>query len=1051
MGNSPYTTSYAYATDGTFASASTTSTLTVVKATPTITWATPARMTYGTAISATQLDATATWTVGGVNGDVAGSFSYTPAAGTVLNAGTGQALSVTFTPTDSIDYNIATHSVTIDVDKATPIVTWATPARITYGTALSAAQLDAAATWTVGGVNGNVAGSFSYTPAVGTVLNAGTGQTLSATFSPTDTTNYNIATHSVTINVDKATPIVTLGTPAHITYGTALSAAQLNAGAAWTVGGVNGAVAGSFSYTPAAGTVLNAGTGQTLSATFTPTDSNNYTPASSSVKIDVDKATPNITWADPADIIYGTALSATQLNAGAAWTVGGVNGPVAGSFIYTRPVGTVLNAGMGQTLSVTFTPTDSNNYTIASHSVSINVAKATPNITWANPADITYGTAISATQLNAGAAWRVGGVNGPVAGSFSYTPASGTVLNAGAGQTLSATFTPKDATNYNIATHSVTINVAKATPIITWANPADIFYGTALSATQLDAGSSWTVAGVKGSVSGTFIYTPAAGTVLDAGRQTLSVAFAPSDSADYNSATATATLTVVPNTDLAITQFTAAPKTVQIGDDLTYTIVVINNGPSPATGVTVTSPLGPGVSYVIGSGTATPAGTVNLQGSSVVASLGTLAQGASATVTFMVIPSLIATLTGSASVSSNETDLNTSNNSATVSTTVVDRVGTIEFSSTGYLVQENAGSATITVSRLNGARGTVTVDYKTTSINATPGLDYTPVSGTLTFPDGVTSQTIVVPVLANPYDNDDELVSIELSNVQSTETLGQPILGTPSTATLTIQDIDPNNNPLIVKDVQWTGTAQGITQIFVEFSKPLIASTAINPTNYALVNVGSDGKYGTIDDSSVAMSVALYQSSSLIVALTPAQPLPANRFFHLGINGGTPGGVEYLGHTMLAGDGSTAGTSYIAMLARGTSLKYSTPSGDQVSLKITGGGIIDDLLSGSGQGITLSVVGEVPHRTVLSGSLRKVRGGTGKAYLGSTIWGLGKFGDVRVKMFSPPFQIGQYPFSPGSASLKTSSSQVVTAQPASRSKSASIALTMRRPLHSFRH
>ena len=87
-----------------------------------------------------------------------------------------------------------------------------------------------------------------------------------------------------------------------------------------------------------------------------------------------------------------------------------------------------------------------------------------------------------------------------------------------------------------------------------------------------------------------------------------------------------------------------------------------------------------------------------------------------------------------------------------MSTTVVDRVGTIEFSAAGYAVPENAGSATITVSRVNGARGTVTVDYKTVPINATPGLDYTPVSGTLTFPNGVTSETIVVPVLDNPYD-----------------------------------------------------------------------------------------------------------------------------------------------------------------------------------------------------------------------------------------------------------------------------------------------------------
>ena len=154
--------------------------------------------------------------------------------------------------------------------------------------------------------------------------------------------------------------------------------------------------------------------------------------------------------------------------------------------------------------------------------------------------------------------------------------------------------------------------------------------------------------------------------------------------------------------------------------------------------------------------------------------------------------------------------------------TCVDRVGTIEFSAAEYAVPDNAGSAAITVSRVNGARGTVTVDYKTVPINATPGLDYTPVSGTLTFPNGVTSETIVVPVLDDPYDKHNELVSLVLSNVQTTETLGQPILGTPSTATLTIQDIDPDFNPLVVNNVQWTGTAQSITQIFVTFNKPLI-------------------------------------------------------------------------------------------------------------------------------------------------------------------------------------------------------------------------------------
>ena len=76
--------------------------------------------------------------------------------------------------------------------------------------------------------------------------------------------------------------------------------------------------------------------------------------------------------------------------------------------------------------------------------------RATPVVIWANPAAITYGTSLSGTQLNATAS---------VAGRFAYTPVAGTVLNAGAGQTLSVTFTPTDTAKYTTATETVTIDV----------------------------------------------------------------------------------------------------------------------------------------------------------------------------------------------------------------------------------------------------------------------------------------------------------------------------------------------------------------------------------------------------------------------------------------------------------------------------------------------------------------------------------------------------------------------------------------------------------------
>src|SRR5262249_21743849 len=155
----------------------------------------------------------------------------------------------------------------------------------------------------------------------------------------------------------------------------------------------------------------------------------------------------------PADIVYGTALSSTQLDATAS---------VPGTFAYGPASGTVLTAGNGQTLSVTFTPTDTAHYTTATASVPLNVLKATPTISWPQPADIVSGTALASTQLDATASWTVAGVNGSVAGTFTYTPAAGTVLSVGNNQTLSVSFSPTDATDYTGASGTTTINVTAA-------------------------------------------------------------------------------------------------------------------------------------------------------------------------------------------------------------------------------------------------------------------------------------------------------------------------------------------------------------------------------------------------------------------------------------------------------------------------------------------------------------------------------------------------------------------------------------------------------------
>lgn len=100
---------------------------------------------------------------------------------------------------------------------------------------------------------------------------------------------------------------------------------------------------------------------------------------------------------------------------------------------------------------------------------------ASPTLTWTNPADITYGMALSGTQLNATATYAATNVPG----TFTYSSPSGTFLTAGSNQTLSVTFTPSNTINFLPVTTSVALNVSPA-PLTITANSTNKVYGAAL-------------------------------------------------------------------------------------------------------------------------------------------------------------------------------------------------------------------------------------------------------------------------------------------------------------------------------------------------------------------------------------------------------------------------------------------------------------------------------------------------------------------------------------------------------------------------------------------
>lgn len=460
--------------------------VTVTMATPIVRWPTPAAVTYGTPLGEAELNATAV---------VPGVFTYSPGMGEVLRPGI-HTLSVLFTPADNKKYTTKQSTVMINVRRGTPVITWRTPDPIAYGTALSARELNATA---------SVPGTFAYTPGIGAVLSAGT-HTPMVVFTPEENENYTTAQAAIALTVTKGRPIIRWTPPAPIAYGTALSETELNATAT---------VSGTFTYSPDRGEILKAGV-QTLSVTFVPADSVDYSRAESTVQLSVTKGAPTrITWPEPSEITYGTALSGLLLNATASEP---------GTFDYHPSEGEMLTPGTHK-LSVTFTPTDPN-FPSAEGSVSLVVRKAMPTITWPAPAPIPCGTALGSAELNATAS---------VPGTFTYTPPTGDVPSAGI-RLLSVTFTPEEEANYTTAEASVKLTVTKARPIIHWLDPAPIQYGTALSDNEFNATAS---------VPGTFVFTPAKGTVLTAGTQTLEATFTPEDTANYDTAQANVPLVVM--------------------------------------------------------------------------------------------------------------------------------------------------------------------------------------------------------------------------------------------------------------------------------------------------------------------------------------------------------------------------------------------------------------------------------------------------------------------------------------------------------------------------
>lgn len=525
-----------YAGDLHYAAASGTASIALVKGTPSIVWPSPSAIVYGTALGGPQLNATA---------ETAGTFTYSPARGTVLEAGT-HVLGVTFTPSDGERWNIATAATTIVVDKAVPTVS------ITAGTFTYDMQPHAAEARAIG-VLGE---ALSPVP----VFYNGTSQmppvdagviVVSAHYE--GSANYASATATDVLVIEKVTPLLSLSD-------TTLTYDGQSHGVSVSVPGVAGdsltPVVVTYGGSPSAPSGVGV---YTIEARYD--GSTNYNAISKRATLTILKAAPSLTWRVPASIVYGTPLDTAQLNAAA---------DVPGTFTYTPAAAEVLGAGT-HTLTVSFAAADAANYESASATVTLAVSKANASLHWERPADIVYGTPVGAAQLNASA---------NVAGTFSYTPSAGTVLSAGE-HVLSATFTPEDAANYTGSSASTSLSVARA-PLTIAANASTKVFGAPLPSFRASA-EGFVNGDTAASLSGVLTFATTATAASATGEypvfpQGLS-------SANYALTFVAGTLTVLP----ASTATAIAPSANPIGSNqpvtFTATVSVVAPGSGAPTGV----------------------------------------------------------------------------------------------------------------------------------------------------------------------------------------------------------------------------------------------------------------------------------------------------------------------------------------------------------------------------------------------------------------------------------------------------------------------------------
>jgi len=329
-------------------------------------------------------------------------------------------------------------------------------------------------------------------------------------------------------------------------------------------------------------------------------------------------------------------------------------------------------------------------------------------------------------------------------------------------------------------------------------------------------------------------------------------------------------------------------------------------------------------------------------------------------------------------------------------------LSSVQFRSPTFSVGEGAGNAIITVTRNSGV-GTLSVVYDTADGSAVAGTNYQRRTGVLTFAEGQTAATFMIPILDDQQRTGDKFLTLSL------RTPDHGLLGTPSVATLAILDRgvssgpggtpggpsplplpNPNQNQPgpMVTDFRLVVGAGGINGLVLTFDRPIDPTRARNLATYGFVvsAAGPDGFFSTPDDETIALVSAQYNPESRQVLLRPATSLRLNSFYQLVVNGNpsVQAGITDTENNLLDGDGDGVnGGAYQTLFGAGSVFLYSDRNGDRVTLRLARGGLMEIQRGIDGETRELRLSQTIARRSTLKGKVKRIAPGDGRTTIGS--------------------------------------------------------------------